>query len=184
MMVPMTMDTKSAFVKMPLKTFLSPWILRALISLKHCINTNTLNTIVKWSFGTFAFRAKSPSSSRGRNIGPTKQQNNHHLNFKIKLSSMRLTFENTVFKILIRLILKICLYVIPRIEQSHFRPDDRPKITIQNQLNCFNQLKYIAFISCIDSLCTKPLIHSALSIDSCTATKFMVLMAACFSSFT
>ena len=44
--VPATMPMKRKFFKMPSNTLISLWILRLLISLKHCINTKTLNTIV------------------------------------------------------------------------------------------------------------------------------------------
>jgi hypothetical protein len=44
--VPATMPMKRKFFEMPSNTLISSWILRLLISLKHCINTKTLNTIV------------------------------------------------------------------------------------------------------------------------------------------
>lgn len=44
--VPSTMVQKMGFRKMPSKTLRSPWILRALISLKSCIMTKVLKMMV------------------------------------------------------------------------------------------------------------------------------------------
>lgn len=44
--VPKTIEQKMGFLKMPSKTFLSPWIFLAFISLKSCIMTKVLNMMV------------------------------------------------------------------------------------------------------------------------------------------
>lgn len=44
--VPNTMEQKMGLLKMPRKTLRSPWILRALISLKSCMSTKVLKMIV------------------------------------------------------------------------------------------------------------------------------------------
>lgn len=44
--VPKTIEQKMGFLKIPSKTFLSPWILRAFISLNSCIMTKVLKMMV------------------------------------------------------------------------------------------------------------------------------------------
>lgn len=44
--VPRTIEQKMGLANIPSKTFLSPWILRALISLKSCMRTKVLNMMV------------------------------------------------------------------------------------------------------------------------------------------
>lgn len=44
--VPSMMEQKMGLLNMPSKTFLSPWILRALSSLKICMRTKVLKTMV------------------------------------------------------------------------------------------------------------------------------------------
>lgn len=46
MNVPNTTEQKMRLRKMPEKTFLSPWILRELISLKSCMSTKVLKIMV------------------------------------------------------------------------------------------------------------------------------------------
>ena len=62
MKVPIKMPTKIMLSNKPLKTFRSPWILRALISLNSCIRTNVLKMMVKWTEGPEVSEAPIPLS--------------------------------------------------------------------------------------------------------------------------